>query len=160
MARTRNLLLIVTLAVALAACGGQPPVQPDPDPVPPEISAVAPSVAPRGATIVITGADFGADGSVTIGGVAAAITSWSDDEIQAVVAAGTPDAWQEVEVTTDEGADAFSPFFVGVAFTGAAADLQDFLDGQTAGTAVLLEAAAYDLSAAPDELLIDNRSLY
>jgi hypothetical protein len=160
MTRVRSTLIVaLAVAVALAACGGPPP-DPDPDPVPPAISGVAPSVAPRGATVVISGSDFGTSGSLTIGGVPASITGWSDDEIQAVVAVGTPDAWQEIEVTTDVGADAFSPFFVGTAFSGAAADLQDFLDGQPVGTAVLLEAAEYDLSAVLAELRLDNRSLY
>lgn len=161
MVHIRQLLVLVLIAV-LAACGGpSTPPDPDPDPEPdPTVSGVSPAVAPRGASIVVSGVDFGTSGTLAIGGVEADVTSWSDTSIEAVVAAGTPNAWQDIEVVTNDGTASFEDFFVGVEYTGTAGNLQAFLDGLVPGTAVLLQAQTYDLSAAPDELIIDNRSLH
>jgi hypothetical protein len=60
---------------------------------------------------------------------------------------GTPNAWQDIEVVTDDGTASFPDFFVGVEYTGTAANLQAFLDDLVPGTAVLLQAQTYDLSA-------------
>ena len=151
-------ILLATLLVAvLAACGGPttPPVPPKPT-----ISAVTPAVAPRGGAIVVDGADFGTSGKLMVGGVEAVVSSWTDAKIEATVASGTLDGWQDVVVDTADGTDDFSPFFVGEEYSGAASGLQAFLDGLDKGTAVLLQAQTYDLSAETDELLLDNHGLY
>jgi hypothetical protein len=157
MVGVRQVLVLVLIAV-LAACGG-PSTAPDPDPDP-VVSGVSPSVAPRGASVVVSGADFGSSGTMTIGGVEADVTSWSDTEIEAVVAVGTPNAWQDVEVVTGDGSASFWGFFVGVEYAGTAANLQAFLDDLVPGTAVLLQAQTYDLSAAAQPLVVDNRELH
>jgi hypothetical protein len=57
----------------------------------PVISSLAPSVGQAGASITITGANFGAaqgTSTVTVNGTAAAITSWSDTQIVVTVPAG------------------------------------------------------------------------
>ncbi|HRQ11454.1 MAG TPA: hypothetical protein PLG36_10560, partial [Trueperaceae bacterium] len=151
-------ILLATLLVAvLAACGGPttPPVPPKPT-----ISAVTPAVAPRGGAIVVDGADFGTSGKLMVGGVEAVVSSWANDKIEATVASGTLDGWQDVVVETADGTDDFSPFFVGAEYSGTASGLQAFLDGLDKGTAVLLQAQTYDLSAETDELLLDNHGLY
>ncbi|MFO7544154.1 MAG: IPT/TIG domain-containing protein [Trueperaceae bacterium] len=152
-------ILLATLFVGLlAACGGPTTSPPPPDPT---VTTVSPGVAPRGDTITVTGEDFGTTaGSLTVGGVESTITTWTDTQIEATVAGGTPDGWQEVVLTTPDGTDNFSPFFVGVEYTGVATDLQAFLDGLDKGTAVLLQAQTYDLSASPDGLILDNHGLY
>ena len=150
-------LAICLLATALAACGGPPT---PPTPPAPNASGFSPSAAPRGDSIVVSGTDFTGSGSLTIGGVAAIVSSWTDTQITAAVAPGTPEAWQEVVVTNANGTDSLANFFVGVEFGGTAAGLQGFLDGLDTGTAVLLGAQEYDLSGEPTGLIVDNHSLY
>ena len=162
MSRSRTLVAILTMAtltaITLTACGGPTTPPPPPDPT---VTTVSPTIAPRGDTITITGEDFGTtQGTLTIGNTPATITTWSDTQVEATIAPGTPDGWQEVQLTTPDGTDSFTPFFVGVEFTGVANDLQAFLDGLDQGTAVLLQAQTYDLSASPDGLILDNHGLY
>ncbi len=148
-------ILLATLLVAvLAACGGPSA------PRNPTVAGVTPAVAPRGDAIKVTGTDFGTSGTLTIGGVEATVTSWTDTKIEATVAGGTPDGWQDVVVSTAHGADDFSPFFVGVEYSGTASGLQVFLDGLGRGTAVLLQAQTYDLSATTEVLTVDNHGLF
>jgi len=156
---SRSRILVATLVVAiLAACGGPTTPPPPPDPT---VTTVSPTVAPRGDAITITGEDFGTtQGTLTIGGTPATITTWTDTQIDATIAEATPDGWQDVALTTPDGSDTFAPFFVGVEYTGVAADLQAFLDGLEKGTAVLLQAETYDLSADPDGLILDNHGLF
>jgi len=97
---------------------------------------------------------------VTIGGHEAEIVSWTETQIEARVAAGTPEAWQQIEVMTEHGNSVLDEFFVGAEFTGVADELQAFIYTQAPGTAVLLQAAEYDLSGLTDLFVIDNRSLY
>lgn len=156
MHHVRTLLTFLAIAV-LAACAGPTTPPPPPDPT---VSGVAPDVAARGESIVVTGTDFGTTGTLTVGGVEATITDWSDTQIEATVAPGTPSGWQDVVVSTADGTDDFSPFFVGVEFDGTAGELQAFLDGLVKGTAVLLQAETYDLSASTDGLVVDNHGLY
>ena len=156
MAHVRTLLTFLGIAV-LAACAGPTTPPPPPDPT---VSGVAPDVAARGEPIVVTGTDFGTTGTLTVGGVEAAVTTWSDTQIEATVAPGTPSGWQDVVVSTNDGTDDFSPFFVGVEFDGTAGELQAFLDGLAKGTAVLLQSETYDLSASPEGLIVDNHGLY
>jgi len=109
---------------------------------------------------VVDGTDFGTSGKLIVGGVEATVSSWADAKIEATVASGTPDGWQDIVVSTADGTDDFSPFFVGVEYSGAASGLQAFLDGLDKGTAVLLQAQAYDLSATTEPLIVDNHGLY
>jgi len=156
MHHVRTLLTFLAIAV-LAACAGPTTPPPPPDPT---VGGVAPDVAARGESIVVTGTDFGTSGTLTVGGVEATITDWSDTQVEATVAPGTPSGWQDVVLSTADGTDDFSPFFVGVEFDGTAGELQAFLDGLAQGTAVLLQAETYDLSASPEGLIVDNHGLY
>ena len=62
---------ILALAVALASCGGDPPI--GPSPASPAVSSISPNSgsAAGGTAVRIVGASFAAGASVTIGGVAA-----------------------------------------------------------------------------------------
>lgn len=150
----RRLAALVCGAL-LAACAG--PSTPPP-PEPPAATAVSPEVAAAGETIVVTGTEFGEEGTLTVGGVEATVITWSDDEIEAVVPDAAPGGWQEVVVTTEGGESAVQGLFVGVAFSGEATALQDFILDQEPGTSVLLAAGTLDLGA--DELFVDNVDLY
>lgn len=155
-ARSHLLALAAAALVAvLAACGGPG------GPAVPNATSLNPSVALRGASVTITGAGFGASpGSVTIGGVAATTTDWTDTSITATVPANAENAWQEVSVTTAGGSDTLSGLFVGVEYSGTGPDLQAFLDAREPGTAVLLQATNYDLTAQVEPVVIDNVDLY
>src|SRR5690606_32267335 len=120
MSRSRTLVAILTMATltaaTLTACGG--PTTPPPPPHP-TITTLNPTIPPRGDTITITGQDFGTtQRTLTIGGTETTITAWTDTQIEATIAAGTPDGWQDTTLTTPDGTDTFSPFFVGVEYTG------------------------------------------
>ncbi len=147
-------LAALTFLLTLIACGGPsgPPA--------PKATAVAPAAATRGEAITVTGTGFGSAGTLLVGGVEAAVSDWSDTQIEATVPAGAGEAWQDVVVTTAGGASTLGGFFVGAAFDGTAAELEAFLGELAPGTAVLLEAEEYDVSADADPFLIDNKSLY
>lgn len=162
----RYLLGAALLAVLLAACGTPAaPVATDPDPddpqqpVPPSITGFSPAAAVRGSSVVITGHDFGEEiGTVTIGGAVAEVSRWTGTTIEATVPEGAPNAWQDLSVSTEGGAAAHSGLFVGAEFTGDGDGLQEFLELQPQGGAVLLGAGTY---AVPEEvLLVDNVDLY
>lgn len=154
--RQSRTVTTLALAVLLAACSSGPS-----GPVAPQATAIEPTTAARGESIAVTGTRFGTDpGTVHIGGVEADVTDWTDTSIEATIPADAADAWQEVTVTTAGGTSSVAGLFVGVEFTGIATELQDFLDSTEPGTAVLLGAEDYDLSAATDLFLLDNRSLF
>lgn len=144
------------LIALLAACGG-PTNQSQ---TPPTTSSFDPQVALPGETVTIAGSNLGESGKVTIGGVEAAVVSWTGTQVVAVIPSGAPSGWQEIVVTNANGQSQLDSLFVGAEFSGAAADLQEFLLALPAGSAVLLQAEAYDVSSAAGEFLIDNRSLY
>ena len=154
----RRSFLSLTFAVILAllaACGG-----PTPPPVP-DATSLSPAVAERGDSITIAGTGFGTTpGSVTIGGVAAVATDWTATSITATVPAGAANAWQDVTVTTAGGEDTLSGLFVGAEYTGTGAGLQAFLDGLEPGSAALLQATAYDITAQATPFSIDNVEVY
>ncbi len=147
-------LAVLACAALLAACAGPDPTSP---PVP-EADAVAPGVAAKGDTLVVTGSGFGGSGTVTVGGAQAEVVAWSTTAVQAVVPEDAPSGWQEVAVSTAGGRSAVEGLFVGVEYDDVPADLQGFLSAQEPGTAVLLQAATYDLG--DDVLWVDNVSLH
>src|SRR5690606_15961407 len=153
----RQLLLLTVAAclTLLAACAGPA------GPAQPQATAVSPTPAQRGANITITGSGFGTTpGTVTVGGVGGTVSDWTATSITAAVPAGAPNAWQDVSITTPGGTDTVEDLFVGAEFNGTGPQLQAFLDGLERGTAVLLQAASYDVSAQTTPLLIDNLDLY
>lgn len=160
----RSLLCAASLAVLLVACGSATTIDesdPDPDPkAAPSVTGFAPATAPRGSSIVVTGADFGEEaGTVTIGGFQAETVSWSDISVEVTVPDGAPNGWQDVTVTTEGGADSQPDLFVGVQYAGDGTELQEFLDAQPKGSAVLLDAGTYDVSGT-DVFILDNVDLY
>lgn len=148
--------LLVAFAAALAACGGPT------GPAVPNASALTPGTAERGDSVTITGSGFGTTpGSVTIGGEAATTTAWTDTSITATVPAGATNAWHDVGVTTAGGSDTLDDaLFVGVEFDGTSPELQPFLDALEPGTAVLLQAETYDLTAQVEPFVVDNIDLH
>ena len=82
-------------------------------PPPPSITSISPSSAFVGTAVTITGSSFGATqatSSVTIGGVAAAVSSWSDTSIQATVPNGATSG--AVYVTVNGTTSNTQPFSV------------------------------------------------
>lgn len=150
---------VLILVGLLAACGSSTVPTPSPDPSAPSLTGVTPTAAARGEAIVVTGTDFGSNGTLLVGGVAAIIDSWEATQIKATIADGTPDAWQEVTVTTQDGAGDFTPFFVGAEFKQSGAEFQEFLIGLPKGTAVLLQEQTYDLTGEPI-FVVDNHGLF
>jgi hypothetical protein len=69
----------------------------------PSIGSITPSTAAVGQTIVIAGSNFGTSGTITIGGVAASPTSWTDGSIIVAVPAGVTPGTATVTVTTGGG---------------------------------------------------------
>ncbi|MCA9517421.1 MAG: IPT/TIG domain-containing protein, partial [Myxococcales bacterium] len=70
----------------------------------PGVEALSPASGTAGGTLTLTGAGFGATqgtGGVTVGGVAAPVTSWSGNTIVVTVPAGSGSG--EVVITTDAG---------------------------------------------------------
>ncbi len=153
----RQLLRLATICsvVLLAACGGPS------GPLAPQANTVSPTIAARGETITVTGTRFGTTpGTLSVGGVDAAVIDWTDTTIEATVPEATKNAWQDVTVTTAGGTSSVPDLFVGVEFGGTGPELQSFLDGLDLGTAVLLEAEDYDLTAMPARLIVDNKDIY
>src|SRR5580765_4127491 len=69
----------------------------------PQITQVSPASGSAGTLVTITGSSFGTSqgtGSVSIGGVAATIGTWSDIQITATVGTGAPTGSGNVVVTT------------------------------------------------------------
>lgn len=112
------------------------------DPPAPSISGVNPASGAPGSSVTISGANFGAaQGTVTIGGVAAGVTSWSATSIVATVPAGA--ATGNVVVSTALGLPS-----AGAAFTVTPASVSVPALGPAAGlllTAGLLAMAFLSL---------------
>ena len=156
----RALVGAVATTLVLSACGGGGPTGPV-TPLAPTVATFAPEVAPRGATITISGSNFGdSAGAVTVGGHAAAVTDWTASSITATVPQAAANGWTEVGVTTAGGTATRAGLFVGVEYTGATAGLQDFLSAQPRGGAILLGAQTYDLAAAGLSLIVNNVELF
>jgi len=156
----RALVGALATALVLSACGGGGPTGPA-TPLAPTVTTFAPQVAPRGATFTVSGSNFGNNaGTVTVGGHAAAVTDWTATSITATVPQGAANGWTEVGVTTAGGTATRAGLFVGVEYTGATAGLQDFLNAQPRGGAILLGAQTYDLTAAGLSLIVNNVELF
>jgi YD repeat-containing protein len=72
----------------------------------PQVSQLSPVSGPAGTVISISGSNFGGargSGAVSIGGVNAAVGSWSDTLISATVPAGIPIGSADITVTTGNG---------------------------------------------------------
>lgn len=137
--RVYTLIVLVTLITLLAACGGssgnrdEGPGDPDPPPPPPvqapEISSFAPAAAWRGDSLTLTGEHFGDEqGTVTVGGVPAEVTEWTDGRVAATLPPGAQRGWQQMTITNPHGTHTVNGLFVGVEFTGADDELQTFLN--------------------------------
>lgn len=153
---SRRTLLLASLAFALASCGG--PGGPS-APATPNALSVSPEFVARGETFTVTGTGFGSSGTVTVGGVAADVASWSNTAVVATVPGDTPGGWQDVVVTTVGGSSTVAGPFVGHQYTGDAEGLPDFLAGLEPGEAVMLAAKEYDLTGV-GRLTVDNVDLY
>lgn len=156
----RALVGAVATTLVLSACGGGGPTGPA-TPLAPTVASFAPEVAPRGASITISGSNFGdSAGTVTVGGHAAAVTDWTASSITATVPEAAANGWTEVAVTTAGGTATRAGLFVGVEYTGDAAGLQGFLYAQPRGAAILLGAQTYNLAAAGPSLIVSNVELF
>jgi hypothetical protein len=72
----------------------------------PKITSVDPGSGPASSELKVTGSGFGAQqgkGSVKFGGVAGAVITWNDTQIQVTVPAGLSDAKVDIVVTNDNG---------------------------------------------------------
>jgi hypothetical protein len=75
----------------------------------PAVSGVVPDTATEGDSVTISGSNFGADeGSVTVGGVPATITSWTDTEVVITIPAGVTAGATTIIVTNDSAIDSDS----------------------------------------------------
>ncbi len=68
------------------------------------LTSLSPTSGPVGATLIVTGADMGASGSVTVGGITAATSAWSATSITCTVPAGLTIGSKSVVVTPTGGA--------------------------------------------------------
>lgn len=153
----RNALggLAAALIVAgLSACGGASQRT--------TVAGFSPAAAPRGASLTLAGSNLGTSpGTVTIGGVAAMVTSWSADSIEVTVPDGAGNGWQSVSVSAASATITLQEhLFVGVEYAGTDPELRQFLLDQPTGIAVLLQARAHDLTAETDAIVIDNIDVY
>lgn len=112
-------------------------------------------IAMRGASLDLAG-NFGPGGSVTVGGVAATVSSWGPDAVTIQIPADAPSGWTEVVVNSNEGT-ASAELFVGTSFAPGALDDLAAL-GLPVGTAVMLESGDYTVTSAP--VVLDGLSLY
>ena len=77
------------------------------------LSSLSPTSGPVGATLTIAGANMGASGAVTVGGITAATTAWSATSVTCTVPAGLTIGAKNVIVTPAGGAASNSlPFTV------------------------------------------------
>lgn len=141
------------------------PGDPDPPPPPPvqapEISSFAPAAAWRGDSLTLTGEHFGDEqGTVTVGGVPAEVTEWTDGRVAATLPPGAQRGWQQMTITNPHGTHTVNGLFVGVEFTGADDELQTFLNEQESGMAVLLQARTYSVGAGLSSFVVSNLHLY
>lgn len=114
-------------------------------------------IADRGDSIVITGSNFGAGGSADVGGAAAIINAWSDDQVELTIPMNAPGGPQQVSLHGAYGTSSFE-LFIGVDFP--LGNLDDLVAlGLARGTAVRLEAGTYG-AVGPGLLVFDNLSLH
>ena len=155
----RALIIALAATLLITACGGGGPAGPA-TPLAPSLTGFTPEAALRGASITISGANFGTSaGTVTVGGQAASVTDWSATSVTATVPETAANGWTDVSVTTAGGTATQAGLFVGVEYTGDTAGLQDFLHAQPRGTAILLGARAYDMTGL-STLIVNNVELF
>lgn len=125
----------------------------------PADAAANTDIAARGDTVVITGSNFGSDGEVEIGGVAAPASVWSDTEVTFDVPMNAPSGPQELVIHGPYGSTSLQ-LFVGVDFPPG--ELEDLVAMELPrGTAVRLGAGTYvPAGATLDPIRFDNLSLY
>lgn len=155
--RSATAVLVLLAGLSLTACGTTDQKGEDPAPTL-TIAAVAPTAATAGQTVVVTGAGFGATGTVTVGAIVAPIVSWSEGRIEIAVPSGVEPAWQQLSVEPAGGGAAQASLFVGVEFSGAPAELQAFLDSLPGDTHVLLPAG--ELTLAAQTVVLDGLHLH
>lgn len=157
-ARAAALVATTALCLLLAACGATSGSgQETPEPVPPAIHALSTDIAAHGEGVVISGGNFGSGGTVEIGGVPVATSSWSDTEVELIIPTDAPAGPRELTLQTEHGSDS-SGLFIGVAFpVGALEDLAAM--NLPRGTAVRLEAGVYPATD-PGIIALDNLSLF
>lgn len=148
------LAIIAVMSLLVAACSSGPTVKPEPKP--PSGLAADTEIAAWGDSVVLTGANFASEGVVDIGGVAASITSWSDERVTFTVPSGAPAGPQSLTLTNDAGTLSID-LFVGVDFL--AGSLEDLAAlALPKGTAVRLGAGT--IASSTSGLELDNLSLY
>lgn len=83
------------------------------------ISSINPSSGAVGTLVTISGSDFGTTkGTVSFGGTATTVTSWTDSSITATVPSGLSVGNANVVITTSDNKTASTSFIVMVALTG------------------------------------------
>lgn len=127
-----------------------------PDGPAPSGLSLSSDVAAKGESITISGNDFGADGTVDIGGIDAIIDSWSEGSVELTVPENAPSGQQTLTLHAP-GGSASVELFVGVHFPVGTLDELAAL-ALPRGTAVLLDAGSYTMTATT--LTLDNLSLY
>src|SRR5690554_5924440 len=92
----RSLIIALAATLLITACGGGGPAGPA-TPLAPSLTGFTPEAALRGASITISGANFGTSaGTVTVGGQAASVTDWSTTSVTATVPETAANGWTEV----------------------------------------------------------------
>jgi len=105
-----------------------------------DITGISGSAAYPGQTIIISGSDFGADigsSTVTVGGITAQLTAWSDTQITASIPDGVTAGSANVVVTTTGGSNSDS---ITIATTGAVLD--DYEGGSVGAWPATIEGFA------------------
>lgn len=146
-------LAALALLLALAACGGTPPVSL-------ALTGVSPSTALPGDTVTLQGTGFRAGQTVAFDDVPATVTATTATTITAVVPAAYGYPRITVAETGDDGTALEGQLFVGADYAGPTtlAGVQAALDGLPLGGALRLAAGTY---AAPGtDLDLDNRQLH
>lgn len=111
------------------------------------VAAISPAAARTGEVVQITGTGFGAQaGTLSIGGAAATITSWTNELVTAEVAAAAHGGPQTLLFTPRNEDPYQADFFVGALYDGPGGGLPAFVEGLPAGAHLLLAAGEYDLN--------------
>jgi hypothetical protein len=120
-----RLMAVFCASVGLTGLPVDPaPPEPPGEPVPPTIVAVVPETGADGSEVIISGADFGAQGpnsKVTIGGEDCPILAWNDSEctVTAVQGGSPNDMPMPVRVTAEDGQQSDVTPAPGFTFTAA-----------------------------------------